>query len=80
MLLQKVSVSVFAAEACPGVTESELKLLYPSVPEGTVFHTKNRQMWADLRITLGLYAQGEEEAKRAAQKHVSGIFVVEKAS
>jgi integrase len=35
---------------------------------------------ADLRITLELYAQGEEEAKRAAQQHVSGLFVAEKAS
>ena len=32
---------------------------------------------ADLRITMALYAQGEEEGKRAAQKHVSGLFLVE---
>lgn len=31
---------------------------------------------ADPRITLALYAQGEEEQKRAAQEHVSGLFVV----
>ena len=36
---------------------------------------------ADPRITMALYAQGEEEGKRAAQKHVSGLFLVdEKAS
>jgi integrase len=33
---------------------------------------------ADPRITLHLYAQGEEEAKRAAQVHVSGLFLVDK--
>jgi integrase len=33
---------------------------------------------ADPRITLELYAQGEEEAKRAAQEHVRGLFIVEK--
>jgi integrase len=33
---------------------------------------------ADPRITLALYAQGEEGAKRAAQEHVSGLFVVQK--
>lgn len=33
---------------------------------------------ADPRITLALYAQGEEDAKRAAQKHMSGLFVVQK--
>jgi integrase len=30
---------------------------------------------ADPRITLELYAQGEESSKRAAQEHVSGLFV-----
>lgn len=33
---------------------------------------------ADPRITLHLYAQGEEEGKRAAQGHVSGLFVVDR--
>ena len=33
---------------------------------------------ADPRITFGLYAQGEEAAKRAAQEHVSGLFLVQK--
>jgi integrase len=33
---------------------------------------------ADPRVTLALYAQGEEEAKRAAQKHVNGLFLIEK--
>jgi len=33
---------------------------------------------ANPRITLELYAQGEEAAKRAAQEHVSGLFVVQK--
>lgn len=33
---------------------------------------------ADPRIMLELYAQGEEDAKRAAQKHVRGLFLVEK--
>lgn len=32
---------------------------------------------ADPRITLELYAQGEEAAKRAAQEHVSGLFLVQ---
>jgi hypothetical protein len=32
---------------------------------------------ADPRITMELYAQGEEEGKRAAQKHVSGLFLVD---
>ena len=33
---------------------------------------------ADPRITLELYAQGEEAGKRAAQEHVSGLFLVQK--
>ena len=33
---------------------------------------------ADPRIALELYAQGEEKEKRAAQEHVSGLFLVEK--
>ena len=33
---------------------------------------------ADPRITMERYAQGVEQAKRAAQEHVSGLFVVEK--
>lgn len=33
---------------------------------------------ADPRITLALYAQGEEDAKRAAQEHVSGLFLLQK--
>jgi site-specific recombinase XerD len=33
---------------------------------------------ADPRITLELYAQGEESSKHAAQEHVSGLFVVHK--
>jgi integrase len=33
---------------------------------------------ADPRITLEFYAQGEEEAKRAAQEHVSELFLVQK--
>jgi integrase len=33
---------------------------------------------ADPRVTLALYAQGEEEGKRAAQKHVSPLFLVER--
>jgi integrase len=33
---------------------------------------------ADPRITLELYAQGEEGAKRAAQEHVSGLFLLQK--
>lgn len=33
---------------------------------------------ADPRIAMELYAQGEEEAKREAQRHVSGLFLVEK--
>ena len=32
---------------------------------------------ADPRITLELYAQGEEAAKRAAQEHVRGLFLVQ---
>jgi integrase len=35
---------------------------------------------ADPRLALELYAQGEEEAKRAAQQHVSGLFLVAKAA
>jgi integrase len=31
---------------------------------------------ANSKITLDVYAQGDEEAKRAAQKHVNGLFVV----
>ncbi len=33
---------------------------------------------ADPRITFGLYAQGDEEAKRSAQGHVSELFLVGK--
>jgi integrase len=33
---------------------------------------------ANSRITMDLYAQGEEKAKRSAQEHVSGLFVVQK--
>jgi hypothetical protein len=33
---------------------------------------------ADPRITLHLYAPGEEEAKRAVQDHVSSLFLVDK--
>ena len=33
---------------------------------------------ADPRITLELYAQGEEAGKRAAQEHVNGLFLVQK--
>ena len=32
---------------------------------------------ADPRITLELYAQGEEGPKRAAQEHVSGLFLMD---
>jgi integrase len=31
---------------------------------------------ANSKITLDVYAQGDEEAKRAAQNHVNGLFVV----
>ena len=33
---------------------------------------------AHLRITVELYAQGKEEAKRAAHQHVSRLLLVEK--
>jgi integrase len=33
---------------------------------------------ADPRIAMEAYAQGEEQDKRAAQEHVSGLFLVEK--
>ena len=33
---------------------------------------------ADPRITMELYAQGEEQSMRAAQKHLSGLFLVDK--
>ena len=33
---------------------------------------------ADPRITLALYAQGEEESKREAQRHVTPLFLVQK--
>ena len=33
---------------------------------------------SDPRITLALYAQGEEEGKRAAQMHVTPLFLVQK--
>jgi integrase len=33
---------------------------------------------ANSRITMDLYAQGEERAKWSAQEHVSGLFVVQK--
>jgi integrase len=32
---------------------------------------------ADPRIAMALYAQGEEEAMRSAQQHLSGLFLVE---
>lgn len=32
---------------------------------------------ADPRITMALNAQGEEQGKRADQKHVSGLFLVD---
>lgn len=35
---------------------------------------------ADPRTTLGLYAQAEEESKRAATRHLEGVFPVDKAS
>jgi integrase len=31
---------------------------------------------ANSKITLDVYAQGDEQAKRAAQYHVNGLFVV----
>ena len=33
---------------------------------------------ADPRITLALYAQGEEESKREAQRHVTPLFLMQK--
>jgi integrase len=33
---------------------------------------------ANSRITMDLYAQGEEKAKRSAQEHVNGLFIVQK--
>jgi len=44
----------------------------------TVKVVQERMRHADPRITLELYAQGEESAKRAAQDHISGLFVVHK--
>jgi integrase len=35
---------------------------------------------ANSKITLDLYAQGDEVAKRAAQEHVGGLFLLKKAS
>jgi integrase len=35
---------------------------------------------ADSRTTLDIYSQSDDEDKRAAQKHISGLFVVEQAS
>jgi integrase len=35
---------------------------------------------ADSRTTLDIYSQSDDENKRAAQKHISGLFVVEPAS
>ena len=35
---------------------------------------------ADSRTTLDIYSQSDDEDKRAAQKHVSGLFVVEQVS
>jgi integrase len=35
---------------------------------------------ANSKITLDVYAQGDEAAKRAAQEHVSGLFLLKKAS
>ncbi len=34
---------------------------------------------ANSKITLDIYAQGDEVAKRAAQEHVGGLFVIKKA-
>lgn len=31
---------------------------------------------ANSKITLDVYAQGDEQAKRAAQDHVNGLFVI----
>ena len=46
--------------------------------KGTVKVAQGLLRHADPRITVGLYAQEEEEAKRAAQEHVSGLFLVQK--
>jgi integrase len=35
---------------------------------------------ADSRTTLDIYAQSDDEDKRTAQQHVSGLFVVDQAS
>jgi hypothetical protein len=35
---------------------------------------------ADSRTTLDIYSQTDDEDKRAAQKHISGLFIVEQAS
>jgi integrase len=35
---------------------------------------------ADSRTTLDIYAQSDDEDKRIAQQHVSGLFVVDQAS
>jgi integrase len=35
---------------------------------------------ADSRTTLDIYSQSDDEDRRAAQKHISGLFVVERAS
>src|SRR6202453_2239934 len=35
---------------------------------------------ADSRTTLDIYSQSDDEDKRAAQKHVSGLFAAEQAS
>jgi hypothetical protein len=35
---------------------------------------------ADSRTTLNIYAQSDDEDKRAAQQHVSGLLIVDQAS
>jgi integrase len=35
---------------------------------------------ADSRTTLDIYAQSDDEDKRAAQQHISGLFIVDQAS
>jgi integrase len=35
---------------------------------------------ANSKITLDIYAQGDEAAKRAAQEHVGALFLLKKAS
>jgi hypothetical protein len=35
---------------------------------------------ADSRTTLDIYSQSDDEDKRAAQKHISRLFVAEQAS